>query len=134
MSFLRFLNLFKYSKLNFLMPAPHIASLVNAIALILLGSFGYFTSDTPSVTALIPVVFGVLLIACNRGVKNQNKAIAHIAVLLTLLIVISLFMPLRSSIGRGDTGAVARILLMLSTGVFAMVSFIQSFRAARKVK
>ena len=116
------------------MPAPYIASLVHAISLIFLGSYGYFTSDTPSVTALIPVIFGVVLIACNRGVKNQNKAIAHIAVLLTLLIVISLFMPLRSSMGRGDMMAVTRILIMLTTGVFAMVSFIQSFRAARKAR
>ncbi|HBP45729.1 MAG TPA: hypothetical protein DD635_07480 [Flavobacteriales bacterium] len=116
------------------MPAPHIVSLVHALSLILLGSYGYYTSDNPSMTALIPVIFGVILIVCNRGVKNQNKAIAHIAVLLTLLIVISLFMPLRSSIGRGDTGAVVRVSVMLITGVIAMVSFIQSFRAARKAK
>lgn len=116
------------------MPAPHIANLIHATSLILLGLFGYLTSDTPSITALIPVIFGVLLVACNRGVKNQNKAIAHIAVLLTLLIVISLIMPLRSSMGRGDMGAVARVLIMMSTGVLAMVSFIQSFRAARRAK
>ena len=116
------------------MPAPHIANLIHATSLILLGLFGYFTSDTPSITALIPVIFGVLLVACNRGVKKQNKAIAHVAVLLTLLIVISLSMPLRSSMGRGDMGAIVRILIMMSTGVFAMVSFIQSFRAARKSK
>ena len=116
------------------MPAPHIANLIHATSLILLGLFGYFTSDTPSITALIPVIFGVLLVACNRGVKKQNKALAHVAVLLTFLIVISLSMPLRSSMGRGDMGAIVRILIMMSTGVFAMVSFIQSFRAARKAK
>ena len=62
----------------------HTASLIHALALIGLGGYGYLSSDTPSVTALIPVVFGVLLLAMNRGVKNENKVIAHVAVLLAV--------------------------------------------------
>ena len=68
----------------------HVVSLIHALALIGLGGYGYITSDTPSITALIPVAAGVLLLAMNNGVKKENKVIAHIAVLLTLLIVIGL--------------------------------------------
>ena len=116
------------------MPATHIVSLIHAVSLILLGAYGYLNSDNPSITALIPVVFGIILIACNKGVKNQNKVIAHIAVLMTLLIILGLFMPLRSSFGRDDAGAIIRILIMLITGILALGSFIQSFRNARKAK
>lgn len=112
----------------------HLVSLIHAVALIGLGGYGYLSSDTPSVTALIPVVFGVLLLAMNNGVKKENKVIAHIAVLLTLLIIIGLVKPLTGAIGRGDSAAVARVGTMLVLGVIAMVSFVRSFIAARKAR
>ena len=112
----------------------HIVSLIHAVALLGLGGYGYLSSDTPSVTALIPVVFGVLLLAMNNGVKKENKVIAHIAVLLTLLIIIGLIKPLTGAMGRGDSAAVARVATMLVLGVLAMVSFVRSFIAARKAR
>ena len=112
----------------------HLVSLIRAVALIGLGGYGYLSSDTPSVTALIPVVFGVLLLALNNGVKKENKVIAHIAVLLTLLIIIGLIKPLTGAMGRGDSAAVARVATMLILGVLAMVSFVRSFIAARKAR
>ena len=112
----------------------HIVSLIHAVALIGLGGYGYLSSDTPSVTALIPVVFGVLLLAMNNGVKKENKVIAHIADLLTLLIIIGLIKPLTGAMGRGDSAAVARVATMLVLGVLAMVSFVRSFIAARKAR
>jgi uncharacterized membrane protein (UPF0136 family) len=61
----------------------HIASLVNGIVLVVVGLWGYMESSSP--TSLIPVVIGAILLVLNKGVKNQNKVIAHIAVLVTLL-------------------------------------------------
>ena len=113
---------------------PHVVSLVHALALIGLGGYGYLSSETPSMTALIPVVFGVLLLAVNRGVKNENKVLAHVAVVLTLLIVIGLGKPLSGALERGDNAAVARVTTMLVLGVIAMVSFVRSFIAARKAR
>ena len=112
----------------------HVISLIHAVALIGLGGYGYLSSDTPSVTALIPVVFGVLLLAMNNGIKKENKVIAHIAVLLTLLIIVGLVKPLTCAMGRGDNAAVARVATMLVLGVVAMVAFVRSFIAARKAR
>ena len=106
-------------------------SLIHAIALVTLGSFGYLSSDTPSVTALIPVVFGVLLLACNRGVKNENKVLAHVAVLLTLLIVIGV-KPLQGALGREDMAAAARVATMLGLSLVALATFVKSFIDVRK--
>lgn len=110
----------------------HIASLINAISLIALGGWGYLGSDDPSVTALIPVIAGVLLLAMYGGVKKENKAIAHIAVLVTLLMLFGLVMPLLGAIGRSDTLAIGRVVVMMITTIMAMVAFVQSFIAARK--
>ena len=110
------------------------ASLIHALALIGLGGYGYLSSDTPSVTALIPVVFGVLLLAMNRGVKNENKVIAHVAVLLTLLVVVGLIKPLTGAMGREDSASVGRVAVMLALGVYAMATFVKSFIDARKAR
>lgn len=109
----------------------HIASRINALLLLGLGAWGYLGSESPSPTALIPVGFGALILLCNPGVKKHNKAIAHVAVLLTLLVGLGLVMPLKGAIGRGDSMAIARVAIMLASTVFAMVAFIGSFKAAR---
>ena len=112
----------------------HTASLINAIVLIGLSLWAYFTSDTPSPTALIPTGVGVALIICNPGLKKENKVIAHIAVLLTLLILLALIMPLVSNINKGNTVAVIRIAIMMASTIFAKIYFIKSFKAARKAR
>ena len=113
---------------------PHIASLINALILIGVSLWGYFGSEKPSPTAFIPAVFGVGLLACLPGVKSHNKTVAHIAVFLTLIVLIALFMPLQGAIGRGDTMAMLRVGLMILSTVVAMVFFIKSFIDARKAR
>tara|TARA_Y100001934_G_C12060803_1_gene635267 strand:+ start:438 stop:806 length:369 start_codon:yes stop_codon:yes gene_type:complete len=110
----------------------HKASLINAISLILIGGFGYLQSETPSPTALIPVVVGVLLIAMNKGVKDENKIIAHIAVLLTFIMLLGLAMPLMGSVKRGDTQGTIRVIVMIFTTIGALFYFVKSFIDARK--
>ncbi|MEM7492468.1 MAG: hypothetical protein AAF296_03745 [Pseudomonadota bacterium] len=112
----------------------HTASLLNALTLIAMSAWAYFASETPSVTALIPAAFGVALILCLPGVKSENKIVAHIAVVLTLIVFVALFMPLRSALGRADTVAIIRIGLMMATTALAFVFFIKSFIDARKAR
>ena len=108
------------------------ANLLNSIVLISVGLWGYFESS--SVTALIPVVFGFILILCSKGVRSQNKLIAHIAVLLTLVILLSLAgMRLPKSIDAGGL-SLLRVLLMISTSTLAMIFYVKSFIDARKNK
>ena len=114
----------------------HVASFVNALILIGFGLWAYLGSETPSKTALIPVGFGgVLLILC-KGIKKENKIVAHIAVLLTLLILGGLVKPLTAAIGREDGLALMRVSVMIVSTVVALVYFIKSFidvRRARKL-
>ena len=107
-------------------------NLINSTSLILIGLWGYLSVS--SVTALIPVAFGIGLILCDIGLKNHNKLIAHIAVSLTLIILLALIgMRLPKSIEDGGIGLV-RVILMISTSVLAMVYFVKSFIDARKAK
>ena len=110
----------------------YIASLINAAALITLSLWGYFSSETPSLTALIPTGIGIVILILNKGVKNENKVIAHIVVTLTLVVLIGLIKPLLGALDRNDTLAIIRVTTMILTTVMAMAFFVKSFIDARK--
>ncbi len=116
---------------------PFQANLLNALMLIVMGLWGFLSEDeaTRSTTALIAPAFGIMLLAMTSGIRNQNKLIAHIAVTLTLLILVMLIaMPLPARIEDGDQLGMIRILLMIATSALAMVAFVRSFIAARKAR
>ena len=110
------------------------ASLLNAIILISMGLWGYFESESKAITALIPVIIGIILLLVNKGVKNENKALAHVAVLLTFLILLGLIKPLLGAFERENAYAIIRVLFMIISSLWAMISFIKSFISARKNK
>ena len=111
-----------------------ISSLLNAIILISMGLWGYFESESKAITALIPVIIGTILLLVNKGVKNENKALAHVAVLLTFLILLGLIKRLLGAFERENAYAIIRVLFMIISSLWAMISFIKSFISARKNK
>jgi len=103
---------------------------LNSIVLIALGLWGYI--DVQSPTALIPVGFGVILLVCANGLKKENKIISHVAVLLTLVILVALVgMRLPKSLVSGGLGLV-RVSAMILTSILSMVAFVLSFIKARR--
>ena len=108
------------------------ANLINSVCLIAIGLWGYIEVISP--TALIPGGFGAALIFCSPGIRKENKVVAHIAVLLTLLILLALVgMRLPKSIDQGGLGLL-RVLLMIGTSTFSMIYFVKSFISNRKAR
>jgi hypothetical protein len=113
---------------------PIVAHVINAVALLALGAWGYLGSANPSPTALIPVGAGVALLALTWGFRSGNVIAVHTAVLLAALLVIALVMPLRGALGRDDVGAAARVAVMMATGLWAVAMFVRSFVVARQMR
>lgn len=117
---------------------PSKANLINSLILIVMPIWAYLTYEssntdsTQSITALIPMFLGVILLFCTKGIKNQNKIIAHIAVILTLLALIGLFKPLTSAISDSRVLSIFRVSIMLTASIYSMITFVKSFIAARK--
>ncbi len=110
------------------------ANVINALALLILGAWGCYATEMASKTALIPVIGGLILLACQNGVSKENKVVAHIAVAVTLLLILGILRPFLSAIGGDDPMKILRTGVMLLTGIIAMVYFIKSFRDARKAR
>ena len=113
---------------------PHKISLINAVILILISSWGYFSSETPSKTALIPAFIGLIILLLNKGLKKENKAIAHIIVLLTLIVLIGLIKPLTGAVERNDDFAIIRVGIMIISTLIALILFVKNFIDIRKNK
>lgn len=65
----------------------HIIMIINAVILIALGVYGYFTSGSP--TALIAPAIGLVLFGLSFPTKKDNHIAAHIAVGLTLIAAVT---------------------------------------------
>ena len=109
------------------------ANLLNSLSLMIMGIWGYFAVS--SATALIPVAFGIVLFICyliSTRRPDLNKLVSHVAILLTLIILLALIgMRLPTSIDSGGAG-LARVLVMIVTSALAMIFFVKSFIEARK--
>ncbi len=114
---------------------PYIANLINGLVLIGFGLATYFLNETRPPTALIAPAFGLIFLLSTPMMKKENKVVAHIVVLLTLLIIIALAgKPLIRNIEEGNTINIVLIGGMILTSIFSMVTFIKSFIDARKAR
>ena len=109
------------------------AHLLNSLTLLIMGGWGYFATKAP--TALVPVFIGVVLLSISQGVKNENKALAHVAVVVTLLGLIGMAMkPLMVALGSDDLMKQIRVIAMIATSVIALIFFVKSFIDAGKAR
>ena len=114
------------------------ANLINSLTLILMCLWAYLTYDSvdgksQNFTALIPFFLGIILLLCHKGLKNENKVIAHLAVFVTLIAIIgNATKPLMAAIEDGRNIGIFRVSLMLLTSIVAMITFVKSFIKARK--
>ena len=121
---------------------PYQANLLNSVILIVMPLWAYFSFQPPledpqavaSITTFIPAILAVILLICNNGVKKENKVVAHIAVLVTLLAIIGLLKPLTGALEKDSFTAILRVSLMLLSSTIAMGVFINSFINNRKKK
>ncbi len=111
-----------------------------AMALILLGVIGYLATGMVSVTALIPMFFGLPIMALGIGAKHQSrkKNSMHIAAALGLLGFLGSARGLGGFFTLISGGEVARPAAVVSQTIMAILSVIfvllcvKSFIDARK--
>ncbi len=109
------------------------AHLLNALTLLFMGGWGFYATKAPS--ALLPVFIGIVLLSFSQGIKNENKALAHVAVVITLLGLIGIVMkPLMAALGSDDLVKQIRAIAMTVTSVIAVIFFVRSFIAAGKAR
>ncbi|MDC0555796.1 hypothetical protein OAO74_03930 [Euryarchaeota archaeon] len=113
---------------------PNLAMLLGSI-LILWGFFSYIASDSGSITALIPSIFGVpLLILGFLSIRNESNKhhYMHASMIVALISVLAGFRIFQ--IEDASNLTLASHLILLVVGIIFMVGGILSFRHARKLR
>jgi hypothetical protein len=112
-------------------------TIIFGLLLTALGLVGYFATGTSSFTALIPSVFGLLLLVLGVAArketarKNAMHAAAAIGVLGTLAALGGLFRPGASRAGPSFYSQVTMALLLATFTVLCVKSFIDARKARR---
>ena len=105
----------------------HTISLINGIVLVLTGLWAYIVPEVRSITALIPVFFGLAILILNKGVKLYYRGIANAVMILTFLVLAGLLIPLKGAIERNDTTALIQVIIMMVASLISLVFFIRRF-------
>lgn len=119
-------------------PMPKLTFIAGAL-LVVVGVGGYFLSEEPHFTALIPSFIGVLLLVSGAVALKNLMAGIHMALLFALIGALGMFMPLQSlgELFAGEAerpGAVISALISLVVLVVYIVFGVRSFLAARRWK
>ena len=112
------------------------ANLFNALVLIAAGLYGYFgvtaSDGSHSLTALIPAAIGLLLLGMTKGIAKGNKTISHIAVFLTLVLLV-MCVARFFKIDEWDSKKYIFLVCIISNAI-ALIAFIKSFIDARRLR
>ncbi|MEM1289038.1 MAG: hypothetical protein AAGH60_11860 [Pseudomonadota bacterium] len=108
------------------------ASLINAAILLIGGGFAYVFPTGNAWSAVWPATAGMVLLICHAGVQAENKVVAHIAVVLTLVVFVGLLPQLQTAFLARDLINTTRLVIMELSTLVALIFFIKSFRDARK--
>jgi len=112
---------------------PHIINLIYSIFLIAIGLAGFFLRYREAgdfqFTALIPALFGVILLFFTNGINRQNKIISHIAVLLTLILTVFTLVMFVTNLGEGFMASRKGIIfiLVILSSLFVLTLYITRF-------
>lgn len=99
--------------------STHTIHLVNALTLMALSFLTYVMSLNPSGYDLMPLFFGIVLLALNNGVKYGLKAQTRAAAMLSGICSLSLLPFFLSSLGGDDIWRTLKVGLMLITSLVA---------------
>lgn len=71
------------------MDKQHIVNAVNAMILIIIGLFLYFSNEVTLLSDLIAPIVGIILLSSSSGLKSGNKHIGHLVAAITLIFAIA---------------------------------------------
>src|SRR5660397_44823 len=78
----------------------YLVSMMNAFVLMIFGLWSFIGSETPSLTALIPIMTVAFLLSLIHGLRYGSKPAANISMVLTSLILIAMMVPFIGALGH----------------------------------
>jgi hypothetical protein len=110
----------------------YLISMMNAFVLMTFGLWGYLASETPSLTSLIPVFAGALLLTFVEKLRYGSKSFLRLSLIFTALILIALVKPLTDALSLSDSNAIYRIGFMMVLCAITVGFFVRKYIKVNK--
>ncbi len=105
----------------------HKANLINVVTIMVVSTWGYIQSLTPSIFDLFPLLVAVVLLSLNNGIKFGLKGQINAAAVITSFVFLGLSKAGYTAYENVDTKEIIRYGLMAFTSLFALIFFVTSF-------
>ncbi|MEJ8802020.1 hypothetical protein [Pontibacter sp. H249] len=115
------------------MAHPYIINTINAILLILLGIFAYFTAAARPLTILVIPFVGILLLACTYHLKKHNRFVFNTVTAITLLAGLLILTNINPDSFNWNNKHVLLLVMSLSCFI-AVASYVLTFVRERRLK
>ena len=103
------------------------ANLINVVTMMVVSTWGYINTLTPSIIDLLPLLVAVVLLSLNNGIKFGLKGQINAATVITALVFLGLAKATYTAYENVDHDDVVRYGLMALTCLFSLILFIASF-------
>ncbi|HRI00854.1 MAG TPA: hypothetical protein PK006_07380 [Saprospiraceae bacterium] len=111
---------------------PVQANLINCFVLVFIGLWSFQSTDFLHKTAMVPVITGIVLSAFHKGMKEGNKIAGITVLVITSLLFIALFLPLKREIEAKDYLGILRVSLMLISCAYSIFVLMRNIFSAQK--
>jgi len=105
----------------------HKANLINVVTLMVVSTWGYIQSLTPSIIDLLPLLVGVVLLSLNNGIKFGLNAQINAAAVITGFVFVGLAKAGNTALENVDHEEIIRYGLMALTSLFSLIFFIYGY-------
>jgi hypothetical protein len=117
---------------------PYLINIITGLVVAIAGLYSYLSNENRPPTALIGPGFGALLLLMTPGMKKENKVVAHVVVLLTLLFgIMSIIMATKKG-GVTDPEVLQRRMMVFAVmaGIcfWATAMYVLGFIEKKKAK
>lgn len=105
----------------------HKANLINVVTMMVISTWGYIQSLTPSIIDLLPLLVAVVLLSLNNGIKFGLRGQINAAAVITGFVFLGLAKAAYTAFENIDNEEVFRYGFMATTSLFSLIFFISSF-------
>ncbi len=104
---------------------PHRYNTFNACVLLFVGGIGFYASHFNIHTALMPIGSGLLLLALNRHLKKNHRAVFYLVAAMTAIVAIAYLWPLKRNLNQNDHMGIVRVCSIMLSCILALLVYVK---------
>lgn len=107
---------------------PYKAAILQALIFLSVGFWGYAANNFAAHTAMVPLGAGILFLALSQRLKNPDRIMLLVVMLISLALFIALMIPFRRNAGQSDFWGMFRIAIEMTACALAFIVYLRRLK------